>query len=557
MRRFNPRFDLRSCSFGLLVFTLSACTPSESQPAAEAPSEEPEAEAAKPEPEDPKAKPEAKAPPASEDPELAAIAKTLAMPEACGEVRSFEPSEAFVQELLDEPEHFGIYLGAAKIGWATQSAKRVEASEGQPAAIRLELEVSVALIQDLPGEPEMRTELHAIESATFAASAPYGLLRMDNRMKMDSVEETQTVEHVGGFIVLDTNNDGTSHREVFRPFEYDLGDFVASQLWLAKEGAGLDAGASVTTLDFDLEDDAKHRLGCQKATLVRNEEVWLDGVKQRQRTLEVISLVDPGEATSVETYDDQGQPIRMETQGFEMRSEPEDVAKAAGEGGRISPYSVLTVDKAIGDSDKLARLEVVIEGASPESFASTSMQQVHAHEDGVRLIIDVRRPFPPAPSTERDRELALEASATYPVADPGIVELAAKAIGDAATPSEKVERLVAFVHGYMNFDHSNGSVLRTLESRSGDCTETSELFTTLARAVGVPARTVGGFGYTDDSMRTFGGHAWNEVLLDGDWISVDATWGQVRADPSHIQESDRAEMVLEERRVRVLGLERG
>ena len=37
-----------------------------------------------------------------------------------------------------------------------------------------------------------------------------------------------------------------------------------------------------------------------------------------------------------------------------------------------------------------------------------------------------------------------------------------------------------------------------------------------------------------DDVKAFGGHAWNEVLLDGYWVPVDATLNQVDADATHI-----------------------
>jgi len=62
----------------------------------------------------------------------------------------------------------------------------------------------------------------------------------------------------------------------------------------------------------------------------------------------------------------------------------------------------------------------------------------------------------------------------------------------------------------------------------------ADLFTTLARAVGLPARTVVGLAYSSQS-HTFSLHAWNEVAVDGWWHGVDPTWGQVRLDATHLQ----------------------
>ncbi len=57
---------------------------------------------------------------------------------------------------------------------------------------------------------------------------------------------------------------------------------------------------------------------------------------------------------------------------------------------------------------------------------------------------------------------------------------------------------------------------------------------TLARSLGLPTREVTGLLYLGDDIRAFGGHAWNEVALDGYWQPVDATWGEVDINATHI-----------------------
>ena len=78
------------------------------------------------------------------------------------------------------------------------------------------------------------------------------------------------------------------------------------------------------------------------------------------------------------------------------------------------------------------------------------------------------------------------------------------------------------------------SVLDVVDSRRGDCNEYAELFTTLARALGMPARTVIGLAYTDDNAPAFALHAWNEVLLQGQWHAFDPTWNETVVDATHI-----------------------
>lgn len=70
-----------------------------------------------------------------------------------------------------------------------------------------------------------------------------------------------------------------------------------------------------------------------------------------------------------------------------------------------------------------------------------------------------------------------------------------------------------------------------LKTGSGDCNEHSALFAALARAAGIPTKTVSGTIYLDGR---FYYHAWNEVYV-GEWVAVDPTFGQIPADATHIK----------------------
>jgi len=78
-----------------------------------------------------------------------------------------------------------------------------------------------------------------------------------------------------------------------------------------------------------------------------------------------------------------------------------------------------------------------------------------------------------------------------------------------------------------------------LENRQGVCDELTNLFISMLRAVGIPARFVTGMVYTsiDDG---WGNHGWAEVYFPNKgWVSWDVTFGQFGwVDPSHIKLSD-------------------
>ena len=73
-----------------------------------------------------------------------------------------------------------------------------------------------------------------------------------------------------------------------------------------------------------------------------------------------------------------------------------------------------------------------------------------------------------------------------------------------------------------------------IDRRRGDCKSYALLFTTLARANGVPSREVAGLLYVGDDGKAFGGHAWNEVVLDGFWVPVDASLDETEVNATHL-----------------------
>lgn len=79
-----------------------------------------------------------------------------------------------------------------------------------------------------------------------------------------------------------------------------------------------------------------------------------------------------------------------------------------------------------------------------------------------------------------------------------------------------------------------GAVAALSTPRQAVCMEYTDLFITLSRAAGIPAREVDGFAYTEESQRplsfaTSGRdvlHTWPQVFIPGNgWVMVDPTWG--------------------------------
>lgn len=103
---------------------------------------------------------------------------------------------------------------------------------------------------------------------------------------------------------------------------------------------------------------------------------------------------------------------------------------------------------------------------------------------------------------------------------------------DGATDEmEIVERITNYVIDELEYDTQKAATLdanyvpnidNVLSDKSGICYDFAAVTASMLREAGVPAKLV--MGYRSDSDLY---HAWNEVLVDGEWMIVDTTWDNV------------------------------
>ena len=120
--------------------------------------------------------------------------------------------------------------------------------------------------------------------------------------------------------------------------------------------------------------------------------------------------------------------------------------------------------------------------------------------------------------------------------------MAKEATKGAVSKKKKVELLFKFVNTYIKYskdDYSQHfiSVYDIIRTKNGVCSDFAELFTVLARSIGIPCKTVGGFALDPDNA-CLSGHAWNEVEINGMWYGVDPTWNQWLPSFYHFKENN-------------------
>src|SRR5439155_876683 len=185
--------------------------------------------------------------------------------------------------------------------------------------------------------------------------------------------------------------------------------------------------------------------------------------------------------------------------------------------------------------DTLSVVRVRVRGAAPEALDVGGGRQqlsgdtlVIRREAGAALVARYRLPV-------RDSSLArwLVPAPLIQSNDPRLQAQARLIIGPEQDGATAVRRLATWMHAHVErrVTAAVPSALQVLEKRVGDCNEHAVLFVALARAAGLPARTVVGLVPVDGR---FYYHAWAEVYL-GDWVAVDPMLDEVPAGAAHVR----------------------
>lgn len=97
------------------------------------------------------------------------------------------------------------------------------------------------------------------------------------------------------------------------------------------------------------------------------------------------------------------------------------------------------------------------------------------------------------------------------------------------SPNEPLHIAIAkFVNKHIKYTDSYfGKELTTREifnAGKGVCSHYAQLYNDLLRTAGIPSIIVSGMSY-DIEHKKFESHAWNLVYANGEWLSIDPTWG--------------------------------
>lgn len=196
--------------------------------------------------------------------------------------------------------------------------------------------------------------------------------------------------------------------------------------------------------------------------------------------------------------------------------------------------TAIALARPIADAKALPAIELKLSGVNLANFALDGGRQKLT---GDRLAIvreDLTKLGATAiPVKEPRLQTFLQPTAFMQSDHPRIKSLAARIVGgerDAMKAAVKIKDWV-FRELAKVPTVSIPNALEVLQAKKGDCNEHTVLFNALARAAGIPAKTVVGVVH----MRgAFYYHAWSEVWLGG-WVALDSVFNQLPADVTHVK----------------------
>lgn len=422
---------------------------------------------------------------------------------------------------------YGIYAEGGKIGWGRTTLGRSDVA-GEPALVSSdEMHVRARMLGETYEMDMASQHVYDLEPPHALRHGWQRTTRGDDRQRVEVTRKGDVyravIEQAGG------------RREVgLGTLDVSFTDLSTTVAWFRTPR---EVGQRVVVRSFEWDDLVATT---ESGTVRAVNHTMADGVPITW--YEVAAHSERNGDMGTYRMDGRGRMLSARIGGgaIELRLEPEEVARTPGASVDLFVSRMARIDVPLGDPRRIVEMVVRIEGPGADSVGSGPRQTATYAADTKTLTLEIgKRHGTPAKATQAEIQRALEELPSYPIRHEKVVALAKAAVGEVTDRATQVVRLVAFVDAYVRDDYHAEplTVLDLIEVRRGDCSEHAALFTTLARALGIPAREVSGLAYMGDREQAFGGHAWNEVLVDGRWVPVDPTWGEVELDATHIRQA--------------------
>lgn len=428
---------------------------------------------------------------------------------------------------------FGLYLRGKKLGYAQMGCRVTK----WKATIVLERTSRMVM------QAQLYTTAVRLESTSVTRfDAVSGeMLLYDYVMTGAQQHKTLRVERkTDGWHVRRTYKAGAIRKpvekKILKTVRSNLGNGEPAVSALLIDGK-LKPGARYRFIEFDPEDAQDRDSAVQ---LLNTQTRSLRGVKVKLHKLEMLEM--HRRLRGVTVVDAEANWLDGLLQGtIRIRREEKAMAKRVDpNAGDFGLGVVIKAKMNVKKPGLVTMLKLQMDGFLPTALTETKRHKLEK-KGAKRAILTITResvanlPTMTLPVTNKLYAKALKATHNIEAKHADIRALAKRAVGGEKNAFKAARKINRFVFGYLRKSLSTNldSALAIARARAGDCTEHARLMVALCRAVGLPAREVGGVTYVPD-LGGFGYHAWVEVWV-GRWITSDPSWNELPANATHIQ----------------------
>ena len=434
----------------------------------------------------------------------------------------------FIKEHLGVSS-YGNYMGGKKVGWDTDEIKLTKLN-----GVEVVSQVSESYFKALFGGN--KTEVIDRTEVLYSLVGKGEILLIKSFHLENGAKKTRELSlQKGGFTLVTTTQNRLDEKKVSKPKE-NLSMQMDLASWLKSKRIKGDVFDCFSTSveEDDLNVPTRYIYKSKKNIQVTGRELMVHEVDQETHGAIFYSLLENNGRLH---YGRMGKII-------EYRLESNDVAKKLDNNlVDLIQISAVTLDKKLGDPVKIKSLKLSFVADDDFDVPQSHRQIISKGKDN-NLVMEIKRDFiikngKALLPDESKRSLA--SSISIPADNPKIIALATKIVGDAPNDFEKASRIVKWIFTNLEKTMAKNSdnALDILDKKAGDCTEHTLLFVTLARAVGIPSREVGGIAYmAGEKVPKMAWHAWAEFHDGKQWLTADPTWNQTLVDGTHIKFSE-------------------
>ncbi len=202
-------------------------------------------------------------------------------------------------------------------------------------------------------------------------------------------------------------------------------------------------------------------------------------------------------------------------------------------------FSLIKSDTIISDPDRIHSFTVHISGLSDSVALPNDDRQTctRSGNGSICLLSSLSEAGDQGPVLPDVGTLSRYLAPTVAISarHPQISRLADKIVVSADSVPQSIRALLDWIHQHIAREPVDVfTALDVLKGGRAECQGHALLYAAFARTLGIPTRIVNGIVYAPE-FRGFLYHSWNESIVDGRWMAVDPTFGQIPVDATHIK----------------------